>query len=192
MDIAARLQITRHMVYIMVVVGSFFALAAHNPAMAQFAEFASDDETEPRRFIGIIGGQVARITGEKPDVNIALVFNGYMAFSDGATTAGGLAILTGGLGRRDLVHLGISCTHYFSNELGRGLFVQANAGVAQLYENIITFNVSPSIAFGSYISAGYSLEIARSLPALQVGVVQGLFAFGGGYYPLGIQLCAVF
>lgn len=192
MDIAARLQTTRHRVHRMIVICGFLVAAIHNPAVAQFAEFASEDETEPRRFIGVIGGQVTRITGEKPDVNPALVFNGYMAFSAGATTAGGLAILTGGLGRRDLVHLGISCTHYFSNELGRGLFVQANAGIAQLYENIITFNVSPSVAFGSYVSAGYSLELSRSLPALQVGVVQGLFAFGNGYYPFGIQLCVVF
>lgn len=178
---------------VIAVMAWMFLLCIHSiPAVAQLAEFGIEEEEEPRRFIGLIGGQVTKITNEKPDVNLGLVFNGYMAFSPGATTAGGIAILTGGLGRRDLIHLGISATHYFSSELGRGLFVQANAGVAQLYENIITFNTAPAIGFGSYVSAGYSLELAHSLPALQVGIVQGFFSFNGGYYPLGIQVGAVF
>lgn len=192
MDIVTRLGNRRKRAWLTIVVGIVLFIVHSMPVVAQLAEFGKEQDEEPRRFIGIIGGQVTKITNEQPEGNLCLVFNGYVALSPGATTAGGIAVLTGGLGRRDLIHVGVSATHYFSKELGRGLFVQANAGVAQLYENIITFNTAPSVGFGSYISAGYSLEIARSLPALHVGVVQGIFTFGDGYYPIGIQVGAVF
>lgn len=162
------------------------------PVAAQLTEFESEETGEARKFLGVIGGQITSISGEEPSSNLNLVFNGYIALSDGGTTGLGMAVLTGGLGRRDLVYFGISGVHYFSDEFGRGLFVQFNAGLAQLYENIITFNRAPGLAFGSYVSAGYSLEFSHALPALQIGVVQGLFTFERTYKPFGLQACIVF
>lgn len=163
------------------------------PLGAQLTEFEPEESVEERRFIGVIGGQVAKIAeDETPSTNFSIVFNGYMALSGGGTTGLGMAVLTGGLGQRDLVYFGISSVHYFNEEFGRGAFVQINGGLAQLYDNIITFNRAPGLAFGSYISAGYSLEITRSLPALQVAVMQGIFDFENTYTPFGFQLCLVF
>lgn len=162
------------------------------PLAAQLTEFESEETGEPRRFLGVIGGQITKITDEEPSSNLHLVFNGYIALKEGGTTGLGMAVLTGGLGRRDLVYFGISGVHYFNDEFGRGLFVQLNAGLAQLYENIITFNRAPGLAFGSYVSLGYSLELFHSAPALQIGIVQGLFTFERTYKPFGIQACIVF
>lgn len=157
------------------------------------AEFQESRYEEPRRFLGLIGAQVTTIGGsEAPTTNGALVFSGYTTVFEPPMGAG-IGILAGTLGRRDMIHVGLSAVRYFGDELGKGLFVQANAGVAQFYEDIIAFNSPPELSFGAYVSAGYSLIFSPSLPGIQVGVCYGFYpASGRTYTPVGLQFCAVF
>ncbi len=174
-------------------VGAFTLCSA--PALrAQLpAEFEERTEDEPRRFLGLIGGQMTRVTGESPGTNGALVFSGYTTLMGMAHTGAGVAMLAGSLGRRDMIHGGISIVRYFGSELGSGAFIQANAGITQFYENFIAFNSSPEVTFGAYLSAGYSLKFARSIPGIQLGIVYGFYpASARTYNPIGLQACVVF
>src|ERR1700754_2837379 len=99
------------------------------------AEFEESREEQPRRFLGLIGGQITKVTGETPATNGALVFSGYTTVFAMPNTGAGIAMLAGTLGRRDMIHAGISLVRYFGDELGEGAFIQGNAGITQFYEN---------------------------------------------------------
>ncbi len=172
----------------------FFAFAAASVVRAQLpAEFEESTEEQPRRFLGLIGGQITKVTGESPGTNGALVFSGYTVLMGMQHTGVGVTMLAGMLGRRDMIHGGVSVVRYFGSELGTGPFVQANAGITQFYENFIAFNSPPEVTFGAYLSAGYSLKLWRSIPGIQLGVVYGFYpASARTYNPIGLQACFVF
>lgn len=175
-------------------VALFMALVAVPPLCAQLpAEFEERVDDEPRRYLGLIGGQITKIQGEVPATNGALVFNGYTTVFGRSNTGMGVAMLAGMLGQRDMIHGGLSVVQYFGSELGSGFFVQANAGLSQFYENFIAFNSPPEVTFGAYVSAGYSLRLWRSVPGIQLGVSYGVHpARARTYNPVGLQACLVF